>query len=199
MEAGVLSFDAPPFCRREMLRYAGAREDDTDLCAEADRVFSEAKDVFSYRVAYREYPVCIREEDADLSFACVRSRGIARALRGCFAVVLFAATVGPGIDRLIARQSRLSPAHALFCDALGSERVEALCDLFCETAAKEKAAQGFLLRPRFSPGYGDIPLSLQADILSALDARRTLGIALGQTLLMSPQKSVTAIAGIAKK
>jgi cobalamin-dependent methionine synthase I len=49
---------------------------------------------------------------------------------------------------------------------------------------------------RFSPGYGDMPLDLQGVILELLEAGKRLGIALGESKLMSPSKSVTALIGI---
>jgi cobalamin-dependent methionine synthase I len=52
------------------------------------------------------------------------------------------------------------------------------------------------LRPRFSPGFGDLPLSLQPEILAITNARKNLSITLDEGCLMSPSKSVTAFAGI---
>ena len=53
-------------------------------------------------------------------------------------------------------------------------------------------------RPRFSPGYGDVPLDAQRDIFSALDISKNLSVYLNDSLLMSPSKSVTAFVGIKK-
>ena len=44
--------------------------------------------------------------------------------------------------------------------------------------------------------YGDLPLELQPQILSVLNAGRLLNISLSKSLLMTPKKSVTAIAGL---
>ena len=45
---------------------------------------------------------------------------------------------------------------------LGTERIEALCDAFCRTMAETLPDSP--LTARFSPGYGDLPLTLQEDI-----------------------------------
>ena len=58
-------------------------------------------------------------------------------------------------------------------------------------------AEGLSLRPRFSPGYGDFPLSMQTPIFDALDCPRKIGVSLNASLLMSPSKSVTAVIGLA--
>ena len=52
------------------------------------------------------------------------------------------------------------------------------------------------LRPRFSPGFGDLALSIQPDILAITNARKNLSITLDEGFLMSPSKSVTAFVGI---
>ena len=77
-------------------------------------------------------------------------------------------------------------------DALATERIEALCDVFCEDIEKEYGKT----RPRFSAGYGDLPLELQREIFSVLDCPKSIGLTLTDSLLMSPSKSVTAIVGI---
>ena len=52
------------------------------------------------------------------------------------------------------------------------------------------------MKPRFSPGYGDLSLEMQRDIFRVLDCPRKIGLTLNESLLMSPSKSVTAIIGI---
>lgn len=61
---------------------------------------------------------------------------------------------------------------------------------------RQAQAAGGDTRPRFSPGYGDLPLALQRDIFHALDCARKIGLTLNDSLMMSPAKSVTAIIGI---
>ena len=113
--------------------------------------------------------------------------------------MIFAATIGVEIDRLITKYSRLSPAKAFCCQAIGAERVEELCDDFCESVNEKLGAGGEMLKPRFSPGYGDLPLETQKMIFSLLDCPKRIGVTLGDSLLMSPSKSVTAFAGITKR
>ena len=150
----------------------------------------------TYRVCFCEYPITRAGGGIDIGFTKTASADLCRALDGCEKVLLFAATVGFTPDRLIARYSRFSQAKALFMQAIGTERIEALCDAFCGQMAEEYSVGGMELRPRFSPGYGDLPLDMQRDVFRALDCTRSLGIILNESLLMMPSKSVTAIAGI---
>ena len=74
----------------------------------------------------------------------------------------------------------------------------ALVEQGCDGAEKELAARfpGQYLTDRFSPGYGDLPLSLQGNICTALDAPRRLGLHVTESSLLNPVKSVTAVVGL---
>ena len=184
----------PPIRRREILRYMGASASTPELEALMDRALSLLEGRLCYRVCYREVPV-VREEDGIRLLSLVTpSQTVARALEGCKTAVLFAATVGLDLDRLIARYGRVSPSRGLMMQALGAERIEALCDAFCNWLAEEYAP--LKLRRRFSPGYGDLPLEGQRAIFDALQCHKEIGLYLNGSYLMSPTKSVTAIVGI---
>ncbi len=187
------TYPAPPVCKREILRYAGSPKDFEGADELLTDCLCEAESVLSYRVCYCELPVMREGDVLDLGFAKTVSRDLARMLRGCDRVILLAATVGAELDRRIARASVTSISRALMLGAIGNERVESLCDAFCEDLRARYSPR--LLTPRFSPGYGDLPLSLQREIFSYLSPAR-MGLSLGENLLMSPSKSVTALVGI---
>ena len=179
-------YAAPPVDRREILRYAGIRGDAPEVEAILDSCLDEAADKLTYKVCYSEFPVVFSDDSIDLGFAKTGSADLRRHLDGCEIIILFAATVGIGIDRLIARYASLSPTKSLLFQAIGAERIEALCDIF----------NGEYGGSRFSPGYGDLPLEMQIDIFAALDCPRRIGLSLNESMLMSPSKSVTAIIGV---
>lgn len=131
--------------------------------------------------------------EIDLGFGKFRSEKLSKNLTGCDEAFVFAVTVGIGIDRLLQRLSLTSPALHFTCDALASALAESLCDKVDGIIRGELQC-----RPRFSPGYGDLPLEIQPGILNMLNAGRLLGITIGKQLLMTPTKSITAIMGIEK-
>ncbi len=176
--------------RREALRYAGCRQEILDMTALLEDCIRETAGLFTGQVCWLPLPVTHTEDGVVLDGLSIPSRLLADTLDGCGEALVFAATVGHPLDRLIARYSRLSPARAVMLQALGTERIECLCDLFCEQQAP--------LTRRVSPGYGDIPLTLQRDIFRILEPHRHIGVTLQESLLMAPTKSVTAIAGIRK-
>ena len=186
-------YDAPPIRRREILRYAGCDVADAAVMELMESCLTEAAGALVYKVCYRELDVNVQGSESDFGVFSLSSRQLARNLDGCSRVILFAATVGVGIDRLITKYSRIAPSRALMLQAIGAERIEALCDAFVTGWETENRT---ILRPRFSPGYGDLPLSVQKDIISLLEAPKQIGLSLNDSLLMSPTKSVTAFAGI---
>lgn len=188
----VKTYEAPAPDFSEAARYAGLPKT-ADVPETLKTVFAELSGTLSYKVCFAEYPIKADGDSLDLGFAVVRSADLAKCLADCDRVVLFAATVGLAPDRLSEKYRRLSPEKALYANAIGAERVEALCDAFCADLANEYAT-----RPRFSPGYGDLPLALQTEVFTALDCPRKIGVTLSDSLLMTPTKSVTALVGILK-
>ncbi|MBQ7897498.1 MAG: Vitamin B12 dependent methionine synthase activation subunit [Clostridia bacterium] len=178
------TFPEPPFSKKEIIRYAGGGECDKETEKLLDEAIAEVRDALSYKVCYCELPVRVENDVCDFTAFSVNSRDLAKNLRECDGAVLFAATVGSGIDRLISKYSRISPSKALMLQAVGAERIEALCDVFCKG-----------LKPRFSPGYGDLPLDVQEKIFGILRCDKHIGLCLSRSLIMSPSKSVTAFAG----
>lgn len=189
----------PEINRREIFRYAAMAEPSAEVDALLDELIREASAVLDYRVCYSEVPVCFDENGIDFGFCRTASKNLCKNLSGCGSAIVFAATVGIGLDRLIAKYRAVSPAKALLLDAFGAERVESLCDAFSEEVKTAKDVLSKICRPRFSPGYGDLPLIMQKDIFALLDCPRRIGVSLNESLLMSPSKSVTAIIGIADK
>lgn len=195
----VKSYTAPEFDTKEIMRYAGCGGTAAADLPLLEECLAELEGKLNYQVCWRQFPVRPLEAGLDLSFAKTDSAGLKRNLAGCKEYVLFAATIGLGIDRLIAKYGKVSPAKSFLFQAIGTERIESLCDRFCRDMQAQAAEQGRFTKPRFSPGYGDLPLRLQEDIFRVLDCPRKIGLTLNKSLLMSPSKSVTAIIGITEE
>ncbi len=190
------TYGAPPIVEREILRYAGVREEPAEIVSLMREAVGEARDILTYKVCWGEFTVTGSGDTIDFGFADVQSKELAKNLEGCGRAIVFAATVGMGLDRLIRRYGVQSPSKALMMQAFGAERIEALCDRFVRDISQSQTVEEVRLTPRFSPGYGDLPLGFQEDIFRVLDCPRKIGLTLNESLLMSPSKSVTAIVGI---
>ena len=192
----VRSYETLSVSREEILRYMGGRATGAETEVLLSEAIAEAMPYLAPRVCLSRVPIAIEEGSVELGFAQTESLALAGALRGCREAYVFAATVGLGIDRLLLRYGRLSPARALCIDAIGSAAIEATCDRLCAELSEALLEEGSALGMRFSPGYGDLALEFQRELFAFLNCARRIGLTLGEGLLMSPAKSVTAIAGI---
>ena len=192
------TFSAPSVDRNEILRYAMCKERAPEVEMLLDECLCEIEGRLKYSVCLTRLPVSALGDEVDLSFARVRSHLLSKYLCDCDEIFLFCATVGLEMDRLIAKYAKVSPSRSTMHQAIGSERVEALCDLVCDMIFDEMNGEGRTVKPRISPGYGDLPLSLQRDIFSLLTPEKRIGVMLSDSLMMIPSKSVTAIVGIKK-
>ena len=118
-------------------------------------------------------------------------------LATCRSAAILVATLGIPFDTLVRHRQARDMAEAVMLDALGSAWIEAVCDE--QERAIAAAHPGLYLTDRFSPGYGDLPLSLQGALLGATEAGKRLGITLLPSDLMIPSKSVTAVIGLSDR
>lgn len=194
---------------KEAFRYMGYGSSLPDegmlsLAAECERQLLEAIDA-KYVFRYFEIENVIMNAAAneksrvilkgcDLS---LMGEAIIEHLTDCDGVVLFAATLSEGVDRLIRRLELNSMTAALIVDSMASAAIEQVCDM----AEKEilEHFSGKYTTWRFSPGYGDFPLESQAKFLEVLAASKRIGVNITGGGLMTPCKSVTAVLGIAGK
>lgn len=181
----------------EALRYLGAGGQAPDeLKQQALQVASGLTAAVTPRYTYRVFSM-VREEDRFLlpqAGLALEGRTARTMLSQCSQAVLLCCTLGAGFEAMLRSEQARDMARAVILDACGSALVEAGCD-----AAQEELRQrlpGRYLTDRFSPGYGDLPLTLQPPICAALDARRRLGVHVTDSLLLNPSKSVTAVIGL---
>lgn len=120
---------------------------------------------------------------------------LARHLDGCGCAYLACGTLGTEFDTFHRRVSVTSGADAFIVQAIGAALIERLMDSVEEDICSE-LSDGERLIARYSPGYGTFPLSAQRELLALLDAPRTVGVSLTDTMLMAPSKSVSAIIGV---
>lgn len=148
------------------------------------------------RIVWRRFSLA---PDGTLKGTLFRPQGedVRALLSGCREALLLAATLGAEIETLIRRTQVRDMGRAMMLDACASAAIENVCDNLCEDLSRELAP--LVLTDRFSPGYGDFPLSAQADFFALLDIERRIGVSLSPGGLMIPQKSVTALVGLSDR
>ena len=178
--------------RKEVLRYLKVAKSDPITDMLVDECIEEIYKIASPRAVYTESSIeLISDDTVKFDFMTTKSHSLTLNLKGCKKVYFFAATLGVEIDRAIERYSKILQSKSAVYHAVGSALIESFCNYINEMLVANSKST-----PRFSPGYGDFSLQSQSEILTALDAERKIGIILGDSLLMSPSKSVSAIIGI---
>ena len=163
---------------------------------EFERIYGEClseycKNAF-YKGVYRESSLSFGEGDElFFDFCSFSSKALKKNLEGCKGVIVFAATAGINIDRLLLKYKALSELKLMTADCIASSGIECFCDKLDSVIS-----EGRETKPRFSLGYGDTELKYQKDLLSFLDAEKSLGITLNESMMMTPKKSVTAFIGV---
>lgn len=87
---------------------------------------------------------------------------MAAHMKGAAGVALLSCTVGMASERAITRYQATSPTEALFYSACASALVEACANRVEAEVVAEASEAGLRTNWRFSPGYGDAPLSMAA-------------------------------------
>ena len=184
---------------KEVARYLSyrGRQPDEAVRILISECIDEVNDAAEAKFTCRRFPLYWSDEHgfqaASLQFS---SKSLERNLSGCREVFLFAATLGIAIDTLIRRTALMNAAKGLVMQAAAAAAIEAFCDSENDKLRDQVRMEGLYLRPRFSPGYGDLSLDVQRDFLRVLQAQKTIGLTLTDSGLMVPIKSVTALIGI---
>lgn len=188
--------------REEALRYLGYRRsikgDLTPVYQSLDQCIQELQKVVQPKHLLKRFSLEVKDNTIKVNDMVIHSRDLAKNLSGCHAVYLFAGTIGIGVDRLIKRAEVTRMSDAVIYQAVGAAMIEAYCDDVNEQLRKEVQSHGEYLKPRFSPGYGDVALHHQKDFMRLLKMDK-IGITLMESLLMVPSKSVTAFIGVTHK
>jgi hypothetical protein len=188
-----------PINKAEASRYMGIKgEPDEQISAILDAEETAIRERLEPKYVYRETSVRFTEDGVFADGMNVPFTGydIAEHLKECTGVVILAATLTSEGDKLIRQASVRGMAEMLAVDCLCSAAIEQVCD-----RAEEEifSAQDIFRTWRFSPGYGDLPITLQPDILRYLNAQRRIGLTVTENNLLIPSKSVTAIIGISDR
>jgi len=186
--------------RKEINRYLGYQHivPDENVNQLIDECIVDVNKVSAPQHTYKRFPLKIDGDLITIESLQFNSKNLSKNLQGCDEIILFAATLGMDVDRTLARYSKINVSKALIFQSTAAAAIEGYCNELNENLRQQIASEGFFLRPRFSPGYGDVPLSIQKDFLNLINALRTTGIILTEGDLMIPEKSVTAFIGISK-
>ncbi|MBE6708283.1 MAG: Vitamin B12 dependent methionine synthase activation subunit [Ruminococcaceae bacterium] len=201
MSVTLLAFDANDLrvSMSDAMRYMGVSGDAPDVKTIAENLLPELCYAAKPKVCFRELEMVFDGDRLNVGGIRTNSEALMKNLEGCASAYVFAATLGVGTDRLISRYSKLETSKAVILGALGSAMIESLCDEVCAVLEREQQSIGNFIKPRFSPGYGGFELTAQREIADILETEKRIGLYFTDSLMMIPEKSVTAVVGIYKK
>ena len=198
----------------EVLRYLGFRES-SGPAAEADpffgvdrviadqirRCMDSISSISEPKYIYRVFSLDRLQGRILLSGTSTEIQGQdgARLLSECDSCIVLAATLGQKSEMLLRRAQITGMADAVILDSCASSAIESICEQLNQDLKSDYEARGLFLTDRYSPGYGDMPLSMQTELCALLQTEKRIGLTVSPGLTLIPSKSVTAIIGISDR
>ncbi len=163
----------------------------------ADMLMEKLRAVCTPRETHREYAVLRKSDGIYLFDERFEGEDIKKHLADCDRCVVLAVTLGVKADGLLRAFESSDMSAAVILDSLASVLTEQVCDQVQDMLEKEY--EGYFLTDRYSPGYGDLPLSANKTIERMLETPKRIGATVLENFLLLPRKTVTAIIGISEK
>lgn len=181
----------------------GAKRDGLDdkILKIIEDCINEIKDIINPNHVLEKSKVKITKDSVLLNDLDIVLEGesIKDHLKNSLSCVIMATTLGAAIDRKILYYEKIDMTKAIVLNACATVAIEEYCDSIEEEIKVDANNNGKETVWRYSPGYGDLKLDVQLDILNSLDAQRKIGLTVSDHNILIPRKSVTAIVGIVEK
>ena len=185
--------------RQEALRYVGCPEGPApaEISTLLEEAVAQVMALAQPRVIWREFPLEKGNKLVGTDFT-LEGEEIKALLADCDRCILMAATLGGQVEQKLRTWQLTDMTKALLLDGCASAAIENVCDNLERELAQQYLNQGDYLTDRFSPGYGDMPITQQGGFCGVLDTQRRMGLCVSSSGLLIPRKSVTAVMGVAK-
>lgn len=174
------------------LGYPADSKPDSYTCQKVNEVADQIMTTAAPRIIKKEFVLTSLEP-------YLIGKDINRHLLYCTSCLLIAATLGSQIDTLIRKASVSDMNEAIVLDAVTSVLIEAVVNEYETRMKAEYRQQGRYVTSRFSPGYGDFPITVQNEFLRLMDTGRKIGLYATPTHILTPRKSITAVCGISNQ
>lgn len=188
--------------KKELLRYLGYSGQ--ELTKEISKTIDETlKKASSYKalhtfltadVEFMENSVVLANTGIELIGTDIRNY-----LKGADKCIAFACTLGIEFERELLRLQSTSMTKALIFDAAGSVFIEKAADRAEAEILRPYLEKGYFSRYRYSPGYGDLPIDLQKELVTVMECPKKIGLTATENNILIPRKSITAFIGLFKE
>lgn len=201
MRVNHLNNDLVKIDKEEALRYLGYKNKNIDEETNKllDESIGELKEIAELKYVFRIFD--IKKDNTNINFENlinIKSNDLKNLFNHCDKSAVMAATLGFEVEKRINYYSLSNLSKGVVFDACAASFIESLCNAV-EAEIKDLAAkEGLNITFRYSPGYGDVPISHQGTILAALNAQKLIGLSVSDSSILIPRKSVTAFIGFSK-
>ena len=190
--------------REEVLRYLeyNGQYIDEKLDHTIDECIKITKQKINPRYTFRVYSIkqkykgIIELEGTNL---ILESNDLYEILKDCNECILMAATLGINIEKDIKKYSCTELTKEIIIDSCATTAIEEVCDRVQNEIENNILKNGQYLTFRYSPGYGDLSIEKNTEILTILNGQKEIGLTITNSGIMIPRKSVIAIIGITDK
>lgn len=167
---------------------------------ETNRHIEEAASLIRLKGSFLRLPI-LTNDGQNIHLACglsFVSKKLSAFLKNSREAVLMGATAGSGILNAISEKTKAGDmTAAVIYDATASEMTDAALDWLTDYISRQLRRESTtMLTRRFSAGYADFALENQKSIYETLHLEK-LGVSITSGFILQPEKSVTAVSGIA--
>ena len=135
----------------------------------------------------------IKFKDSNIS---IKSKDLCKLLDSCRQCIVLSTTLGIDIEKQIKINSYSNLTKSIIIDACATTAIEEFCDILQRNIEEKLRKEGKYITNRYSPGYGDLPIHINEDIINLLNTSKKIGLTITKDKIMIPRKSVIAIIGI---
>jgi hypothetical protein len=161
--------------RADVLRYLGYEDQGIDL--KTSTALEEGIKYTENITGSTVYKIYDSKDDL-MKILETSSQSLKKILNGCEKVVIFAATLGQEFEKTLRTWQVKSLSEGMILNACGSGRIEDIVEsMIKDIEKKEELFAG----PPYSPGYGDLSLKVQKNILSVLEGQKRIGIVINKS------------------
>ncbi|MEG0180270.1 MAG: vitamin B12 dependent-methionine synthase activation domain-containing protein [Terrisporobacter sp.] len=194
--------------KKEVLRYLQYKnqEINEDLNFIIEKSIYLTKEIINPRYIYKVCNIDTEKIKYDDNIVYLRdekikfeSNDLYNLLINCEECILVSATLGLEIEREIRKLTYTNLTKGVIVDACATTAIEEVCDKLQEYIEKDLLKEGKYITMRYSPGYGDLSIEKNKDIINILNSQNRIGLTVSESGIMIPRKSVVAIIGISSK
>lgn len=180
---------------QDTLKYLGVKKEVDDKTKSAiEECILEVQNAMSFRSIYKVSSVLVENDTIKTQNVTFKSKSLSLHLKNAKKVILYSATLGASVDKILNAYSKINVFKQVIIQAVATAIIENKIDK--EQDELSSVFKNYKIKSRFSPGYGDLSLDYQGEILKELNAQKNVGVYLNENNILIPSKSVTAIIGL---